>query len=202
MKIINLKAENIKKLVAVDITPTGSVVKITGRNGQGKTSVLDAVWWALGGTDNIQAQPIRQGEKKARVELDLGDMIVTRTFTESGTSLTITNKEGLKFPSPQTTLDNLLGRLTFDPLEFMSMDPKKQLETLQQLTGVDLSDLDKKRQDLFDQRTTINRDAKSLKSRFDAVVVPPGAPDQETSSSELVSKINEATAAIRARDAD
>jgi energy-coupling factor transporter ATP-binding protein EcfA2 len=148
MKIINLKAENIKKLVAIDITPTGHVVKITGKNGQGKTSILDSIFWALGGTENIQAQPIRQGEKKARVELDLGDMIVTRTFTEGGSALTITNKEGLKFPSPQTMLDNLLGRLAFDPLEFMSMDPKKQLETLRALTGVDVSDLDKKRQSI------------------------------------------------------
>ena len=36
MKIITLTAENIKKLVAVEIKPDGSLVQITGKNGQGK----------------------------------------------------------------------------------------------------------------------------------------------------------------------
>lgn len=49
MKIVSLKAENIKRLVAVEITPKGNVVKITGKNANGKSSVLDSIWMALGG---------------------------------------------------------------------------------------------------------------------------------------------------------
>src|SRR3989337_2937510 len=59
MKILKLTAENVKKLRAVEITPTGELVEVTGRNGAGKTSVLDAIWWALAGTKHIQAVPIR-----------------------------------------------------------------------------------------------------------------------------------------------
>ena len=62
MKILKLTAENIKKLKVVEITPQGNVVQITGRNGSGKSSTLDAIWWALAGKEAIQGKPIREGE--------------------------------------------------------------------------------------------------------------------------------------------
>ena len=43
-----------KRLKAVDITPDGTLQIITGRNAQGKTSVLDAIWLALGGGASFQ----------------------------------------------------------------------------------------------------------------------------------------------------
>ena len=49
MRIVRLTASNVKRLKAVDITPDGTLQIITGRNAQGKTSVLDAIWLALGG---------------------------------------------------------------------------------------------------------------------------------------------------------
>ena len=49
MNIVKLRAENIKRIVAVEIEPDGALVQITGRNGAGKSSVLDAIWWALAG---------------------------------------------------------------------------------------------------------------------------------------------------------
>ena len=49
MKIIEFRAERFKRLSAVDITPEGNTVIISGKNGQGKSSVLDAIWLALGG---------------------------------------------------------------------------------------------------------------------------------------------------------
>lgn len=54
MKIVHLVAENVKKLRAVEISPKGELVTISGKNGQGKTSVLDAIWWALAGTSQIE----------------------------------------------------------------------------------------------------------------------------------------------------
>ena len=138
MKIIKLQAENIKKLKAVEITPDGNVVKITGRNEQGKTTVLDSIWWALGGTKNIQEQPIREGQKKANITLNLGDIIVTRKFTSSGTTLEVVNKDGLKFPSPQAMLDKLIGKFSFDPLVFAKADKKTQVNTLLGIVDISL----------------------------------------------------------------
>jgi predicted ATP-binding protein involved in virulence len=82
MKIVNLKAENIKKLVAVEISPTDNTVIVTEKNGSGKSSVLDTIWWALSGTKHIQDKPIRDGQTKASIRLDLGTIIVERVFSE------------------------------------------------------------------------------------------------------------------------
>jgi len=193
MKIIRLKAENIKKLVAVEITPTGSVIKITGPNASGKTSILDAIFWALGGLNNIQAQPIRKGQTKAKVEIDLGEMLVKRTFNEGGTtSLTIENKDGLRFKSPQTMLDGLLGKLSFDPLEFMREKPGRQFLILSELTGLNFSKLDGLRQRIYDERAATNRDVKRLEVQIEGMSVPSDAPKEEVGGAEIVGKIRDA----------
>src|ERR1700682_607636 len=109
MKIIALQAENIKKLVAVEIRPDGNLVQIKGKNGQGKTSVLASIWWALSGQANIQGNPIRQGENKAKIRLDMGEVVVTRTFKKykeghTTSSITVENAEGTAIKQPQTML--------------------------------------------------------------------------------------------------
>lgn len=144
MKIVKLTAENVKKLRAVEITPAGEIVNITGRNGQGKTSVLDSIWWALAGTSHIQAKPIRKGETKARIRLDLGELIVERRFSDAGSTLFVENAEGARYSSPQKMLDALLGELSFDPLAFARMDGKKQFDELRRVVKleVDLGKLD------------------------------------------------------------
>ena len=60
MKIIKFEAEHVKRIAVVEITPAGHVVEITGKNGQGKTSVLDSIWWALAGTRSHQPEPINR----------------------------------------------------------------------------------------------------------------------------------------------
>lgn len=164
MKVVRLQAENIKRLIAVDIQPDGAVVQITGKNGAGKSSVLDSIWYALGGERNIPGEPVRKGEKKARVTLDLGDLIVERRWTEGGTSLVVTNKEGLRYSSPQKVLDTLCGRLTFDPLEFSRQKPADQADTLARLVGLDLSDIGTERALAYETRRDVNRDIKRLEA--------------------------------------
>lgn len=62
LHIIALDAQNVKRLRAVNITPTGDLIVIGGNNGQGKTSVLDSIEMALAGTKC--AKPIREGASK------------------------------------------------------------------------------------------------------------------------------------------
>ncbi len=101
MKIVALEVENVKYLRVVNIEPNGSLVIVGGDNAAGKTSVLDSIEYALNGASSIPAKPIRNGQKKARVVLDWGDIQVTRTFTEKGTNLTVKNKDCATFASPQ-----------------------------------------------------------------------------------------------------
>lgn len=170
MKIIALQAENIKRLVAIEIKPDGNMVQITGKNGAGKTSVLDSIWWALSGQANIQGNPIRKGENKARIRLDLGEIIVTRTFRKDDTdhtisSITVENAEGTAIRQPQTMLDKLLGELSFDPLEFSRMTKKEQFEQLRIFVpDIDFDAIEKEQQKDYDIRTNINRQALEAKT--------------------------------------
>ena len=96
MRIIELRAENIKRIKAVDIRPgKGAVVTVGGRNAQGKTSVLDAIAMAIGGEKLVPDKPVRSGAQKAFAEVDLGDYKVRRSFTAAGgTTLTVTAADG------------------------------------------------------------------------------------------------------------
>ena len=195
MKVIRLEAENVKKLTAVDITPASHVVEITGKNGAGKTSVLDSLWWALAGTSEIQAQPIRKGEEKARIRLDLGDLVVIRRFNaqEDGTfttTVTVENAEGARYPGPQQMLDALVGELTFDPLDFTRKSAREQFETLKRLTGVDFAEIETKRREAFDQRTEANRKVRDLKAMQASLGgMPDDAPTERVDEQALVEKM-------------
>ncbi len=62
VKISSLELENVKRIRAVQIVPTADgLTVIGGRNGQGKTSVLDAIAWALGGNKLRPQNPNRDG---------------------------------------------------------------------------------------------------------------------------------------------
>ncbi len=182
MKIVRLTAENIKRIRAVEVTPAGELVVVGGKNDAGKSSLLDAIEMAMGGEAATPPQPVRKGEKAGKVILDLGDLIVTRSFTAAGgRKLVVANKEGARFPSPQAVLDRLYGALSFDPLAFERMEPKAQADTLRKLVGLDTSVLDGKRVALYEDRTQANREIRALEVTFESVQRHEDAPAEEVS---------------------
>lgn len=194
MKILQLTAENVKKLKVVDITPSTDVVQITGANASGKTSVLDSIWWALGGTKEIQAMPIRKGQESARIKLDLGEIIVTRKFNDKGSSLTVENAEGARFQSPQKMLDDLIGELSFDPLAFAKMEPASQYKELKRIAKieVDLDALDAQNKSDYEARTARNREAKEYRTRADGYEFKFEALDQPVDVEALITELQNA----------
>jgi recombinational DNA repair ATPase RecF len=198
MKIISLQAENFKKLHAIEITPDGNFVQITGRNGQGKSSTLDAIWVALAGIGVAPKQPIRKGAESARIRLDLGEIKVVRHFkaAEDGaytTSLTVESAEGARYPSPQKLLDSLLGALSFDPLAFSRMDAKAQFDALRKFVpAIDFDAIDRAQLGDYQRRTDVNRRLKDAKASADNIRVADESPVQVIDESALVAKLKEA----------
>lgn len=199
MKIVSLTSENVKRLSAVHIEPNGNLVVIGGKNGAGKTSVLDSICYALGGKGAVPSQPIRKGAESASIVVELDDLIVKRRFTSSGSTLTVESREGAKYPSPQAMLDKLVGRLSFDPLEFSRMKPDQQAATLRDLVGIDHRELDMKRKIAFEKRTAVNRDVNALAANLAAAPRHDDVPEAEVSVSELLKELEAAQATNRAR---
>lgn len=197
MHIIGLVAENYKRLRIVEITPKGRVVQITGKNGQGKTSVLDAIWSALVGSRAIPEKPVRKGAEKARIRLDLGDFILTRVINTNGShTLKLENAKGTTVSTPQSILDKLLGELTFDPLEFIHMKPAQQVELLRKVAKIEL-DIDAMNaadSKDYDERTNLNRDIKRLEVEAVGITVQDGLPAEKINEAEIITKLNSASA--------
>lgn len=154
MKIISLISENFKKLKAIEIKPGDkSTVVISGKNGQGKSSILDSIFVALGGKPSDLTKPIREGEERATIKVELDDYSVTRTFKQGSSKLEVIGKTtGEIMSSPQTLLDKIIGKLAFDPLAFQNLKEKEQRAVLLKLTNLDLDTYAVKRKDLYDKR--------------------------------------------------
>jgi len=194
VQIIKLQAENFKRLSAVDITPDKNMVVLSGANEQGKSSVLDAIMAALCGGRGMKdtPEPIRNGENRADVTLDLGGIKVRRIWEPGKSRVEVTNADGMKYSSPQGILDALTGTLTFDPLEFARMQPREQRATLLRLVELpfDVDENDRQRAGLVQAETAARQDVKRAE---DAVAscppVPDDTPDEETSASDILAEL-------------
>lgn len=202
MKIISLHAENIKRIKAIDITPTDNVIVISGKNEEGKTSSIDSIWLALQyrAASKGNPNPLRAGTNKGEIILDLNDYIVTRKFSSSGgTTLEVKTPDGSKISSPQTLLDGLVGDLSFDPWEFARKNEKDQKQMIADLlyntTGgkTDLGAFDRKYQELYDQRSDINKERKRLISLLTSIAPPTqNDPIEEISIADITQSITSA----------
>jgi DNA repair exonuclease SbcCD ATPase subunit len=214
LRVLALHAENYKRLTAVEIRPDGDVVLVGGRNAQGKTSVLDAIYAVLkgGAAARETVQPIRDGQDTAVARLEIGDehgnvvYVATRRWTkdDAGT-LTVESSDHARFSSPQKLLDGMLGSITLDPLAFTRMDAKKQLATLLDAIGDSLGfdpvQLDAERKGVYERRTQIGQKVTQLAGQLKGYPEPdPSLPAEEVSASALIAQVDELTRQNRAID--
>lgn len=203
-RIISLKAERVKRIKAVHIKPDGNLMVITGKNDQGKTSVLDAITLALGGKkfSGMVDEALRQNEKEGHVEINLGDVIVTRTWKRKkgkiDSTIVVSNPEGAVYKSPQALLDSMMAHLAFDPIKFRDKPANDQVTMLLQAIGkeAELAELDAKRQGKYEARTEVKRTARALESTLADLSVVEGVEDgaQEKSLQKILDKIEAARA--------
>lgn len=196
MSIIKeLHVNNVLRIKAVNVTPSGPVVVIGGQNAQGKSSVLDSIAMALGGTKQIPEKPIRNGEERGQIILKTEDLVIERRFTASGSTLVVRNADDLSVKkSPQALLDSLLGQISFDPLAFTAAKPADQLATLKNIVGLDFTAEDAERKKIYDERTFVNREYERAKADLARIPFYPDAPKEEVSVAELMKDLEKAQA--------
>ena len=189
MKIIKLTVQNVMRIKAVEITPEGNVITISGKNGAGKSACLHSIAMGIGGKKFIPAEPIRRGERSGEIVIDLGDLVVTRRFGKKP-ELEVRNREGAVQGSPQTILNKLKGSVGFDAGEFSRMKGDKQEGTLKALVGLDFTTLDNRRQAAYDNRTQVNRDLKTANAKLDDMPSPHvEVTDEEVSVTDLAREL-------------
>lgn len=192
LRIVELHIENVKRLSAFHYKPEGSTVVLGGKNAQGKSSVLDAIEMTL--TGKLCQRPIHGEEAKGKVVVDLGEIVVTRTFTKAGGgTLTVAAANGAKFSSPQTLLDELYGKIAFDPLDFTRKKAPEQLNILREIVGINTAMIDSARAGAFEERTDVNREVKRLEGVLSGFAQHENVPSEELSAADLLAKIQEAS---------
>lgn len=181
LKIIGMQIENFQRIKTFLLKPEGNVIKITGANGSGKTSVLDAIMLALAGARGGPSVPVRKGAGRGVVRLDLGDIRVTRTWFEGGDTkgeMFIEAEDGRRYGTPQKMLDALMGEISFDPLAFIHMDVKQKANELRKLLNLDdaLAAIRKDEEDDYNTRRDQTKLRKTLEAQRSNVHVPEGLP--------------------------
>lgn len=167
-KIISLEVNNIKRIKAVSILADATMNTISGKNGNGKSSTLDAIEMALRGAKYIPDMPVRAGQEDARIVVETNEMTVTRHWTNADTSyLKIVTKQLGKIANPQDTLNAIVGNLSFDPLEFATMEPKKRIGILKEITKLDFSKLEAEYKTTFAERAGVKKEYETLKTLTD-----------------------------------
>ena len=203
MRITKLEGENFKRLRAVSINPAGAAVIIGGDNEVGKASVLDLIEAVLGGKKHAPAEPIRRGQAKARGVVETDTISVTRTWTEKGSALEVRGKDGSRFSKPQQMLDELIGPLSYDPLDFARGSATEQSATLRAIVGLGFETEDAERVALYDKRTRANREIKRLGAALLRLPsAPPGPPGEIVSVAELTVELERRQAVNASHDTD
>ena len=200
MVINKLTLQNILKIKAIQITPEGNVVKISGGNSQGKSSILTGIEMILRGASAFPEKPIRDGATQGAGRIETDELIITRHVSPN--RLVVQRKgSDEKISRPQQFLDELLSKYTCDPLKLLNLSATEQLEEVKRILGLDFADLEKEYDTLYETRRDLNRDAKALKSLtkgFDE-----NSPVNQIDDSELLDKhskardINTANAKLR-----
>ena len=186
-KITSLELENIKRIKAVQITPTASGLTIVGgKNNQGKTSVLDAIMWILGGDRYRPSEPHRDGSVTppyGKITLSNG-LVVERKGKNS--DLKVIDPSGNR--AGQQLLNEFISQFALDLPKFMNGNNKEKANTLLQVIGVGdkLYELDQREKELYNQRRTIGQIGDQKRKYAAELPVFPEAPSELISASELI----------------
>lgn len=159
VKINKLEIENVKRVKAVQIEPTANGLTVVGgKNGQGKTSVLDSIAWALGGNSYKPSNPHREGSVVApmiRIQLDNG-LIVERKG-DNGT-LKVIDPSGKK--AGQNLLNSFVEQFAINLPKFMEMNSKDKTKALLNTVdglGEKIYQLEQEELEIYNKRRTVGQ---------------------------------------------
>ena len=189
VKINKLEIENVKRVKAVKLEPTANGLTIIGgRNGQGKTSILDSIAWALGGNKYKPSQAQREGSvlpPNLHIVLDNG-LEIRRDGKNS--DLKVIDPSGNK--AGQQLLNSFVEEFSINLPKFIEANNSEKAKTLLQIIGVgeQLAVLEQQENEKYNQRTTIGQIADQKKKFAAEQVYYPDAPKDLVSVSELITQ--------------
>lgn len=200
MRIVKLKIRNLFGIS--ELETGGNSIELTGKNGAGKSSVIDAIKYALTNKSD-RKYIVRNGETEGEVliETDSGLRINRKVRTNQADYKSVKNN-GVEVNSPETFLKDIFTELQLNPVEFMNMTEKQQNAIILDMIEYDwdmskikewfgeipawvsydqnilcvLNDIQSEKGDYFTERTDINRDIRNKRAFVEdiAATIPAG----------------------------
>lgn len=192
IKINKLEIENVKRVKAVKIEPTSNGLTIIGgKNRQGKTSILDAIAWGLGGNKHRPSEAHRDGSMTPpylHIVLSNG-LVVERRGKNS--DLKVVDPNGEK--AGQQLLNSFVEEFAIDLPKFINATNKEKADILLRIIGVgeQLYLIEKKEAELYNERLAMGRIADQKKKFADEQTYYPDAPKEPISASDLIQQQQE-----------
>ena len=192
MKLISLDCSDVKRIKAVhlDFNEKGCTI-IGGGNRQGKTSVLDAILYALGGENYRPVHFKREGALEdgfIRLTFDDG-MIVERSGKNA--ALKVIDSTGKK--QGQNLLNALISKIAIDLPRFLNATDSEKAKVLLELLGIGdkLKELDDLEQDKYQERTLVGRQYEQKDKAVKELPFYSDVPETEVSSLELTKQLGD-----------
>ena len=192
IKITSISLSNVKRVKAVELQPAeNGLTVIGGKNSQGKSSVLDAIMWTLGGDRYKPSEPKRKGSMvNPHQVITLNNGIVAERAGKNS-SLKVTDPTGKR--AGQALLDSFVSQFALDLPKFMNASSKEKANILLQIIGVgdQLVQLERKETELYNRRTEIGRIRDQKQSAADEMTQWDGVPEELVSASDLIKQQQE-----------
>ena len=125
MKITKIQILNFLGIGAFKPGKLGKLNKIKGGNGTGKSSVLKAITEAFK-SSGIDPNMIKVNSDKAEIMIEIdGRIKIDRRITSSANNVKVV-VDGEPVAGPQKWLNNIIGPLNFNPVDFFLAKPKER----------------------------------------------------------------------------
>lgn len=191
--ITNLELENVKRVRAVAISPAANgLTLLGGKNRQGKTSVLDAICYALGGESYRPSElQNREGIASARMDIKLSNGL---RVIRDGKNAALKVLDPIGRRAGQTLLNSFIEELALNLPKFLNANDKDKAKTLLKILGIEeqLLALEQEERRLVDDRLLAGRDADRKTKYADELPEWPEAPDEPLSGADISKRLQAA----------
>jgi energy-coupling factor transporter ATP-binding protein EcfA2 len=138
-KITKIRIKDVLAIEEAEINVSNDGLKITGRTGSGKTTVLDCIKAVL--DENARTKMVRQGAEHGNIVLVMSDgTTASRKISDAGAERpVVTGANGKPIGAPATFLKKLAPALLLNPVRFVNMDETEKAKVLAQAFPVELS---------------------------------------------------------------
>lgn len=192
VQITAFEVENVKRVRAVSMDVSGQALTVIGgRNGQGKTSTLDAIMWTLGGDRFKPSTPLREGAERLATKVTLTNGITVERRGVDG-SLKVTDAKGQK--AGQQLLNEFVSAFALDLPRFMAStaaDKAKLLLDCFPNLGPELVRLNQEAKRIYDERHAMGVICERKKKYAQELPFNNDAPLELLSGSEMTQRLQD-----------